>query len=136
MVTRTARRARERGLTLIEVTTAISLATIMAGAAIVATGEHFRFIAGSFEEAAAARAAAARLEALAAGAAPLAPGDRAFALASETAGALPGVRGEERVRARGPRLFSVEVAIVWPVPAEGRERRVALETLVAAEDAP
>lgn len=130
-------RRRERGFSLMEVVVATSIAVVMTGAITVAHEAHFGFIARSFEETVAARAAAGRLEEVGAGRGPLAEGVRAFALDPALARSLPRARGEERIRALEPGLFEVEAAVVWPDARErDAERRYALTTLVAREEKP
>jgi hypothetical protein len=122
------KRRGERGLTILEVVIATSVATVVTSAAVVATGTHFEFARVAFERAVAERAVAARLEALAAGAALLVPGQHAFALHPSLAASVPGARAEETIEEVESGLFAIEAAVVFP---DGRT--VHLETIVAAE---
>jgi hypothetical protein len=118
---------------MVDVTFALSIVSMFVGAIVLASERHFAFIAYSLDAAAAERAAAARLEALAAGAAPISAGRRDVPL-PVSPGALPGGRCEEEVREVEPGLFQVEVAVSWPGRGAEGERRIRLATLVAREE--
>lgn len=138
MVRRDAHPRRDRGNILAEVVVALGCATTLAGSAVVATSAHFELAERAFERRVAERAAAARLEALSAGAVPLAPGERAFPLDPALADSIRGARGEERVRVLEPGLFEVEAAVILRGRPERNgtvpEHRVALTTLLAREE--
>ena len=129
--------ARARGSMLIETVVGLSLATILAGGAVLATSAHFEVAGATLDRRVAERAAAARLEALAAGTVPLSTGEHAFALDPALATSIPGARGLERVRALAPGLFEVEASVVLPgLPTRDgppEPRRIGLTTLVASD---
>lgn len=127
------RRRTERGTTLFEVVIATMFFTAAIGGLATVTAAHFAFVAGAFERTVAERAAAARLEALAAGGAPLAAGVRPFEPEPWARESLPGARGEERLVEHAPGVFAAEAAVIWRSSRDGEDRRAALATLIAAE---
>lgn len=120
-----------RGFALAEVLFATAIAGTFIGAVAIAGGAHLAFIAASFDETVARRAAAARLEEAIARPERLAPGARGFAV-----DALPGARGEEEVREVEPGLLAVLVRVSWKTAGIEGERALDLATLVAREEGP
>ena len=125
---------RERGLTVLEAVVSAGMLLTVTGALLAVGAGSSRTLGEAFRETAAARAASARLEALAAGRAGARIGTHAFPPDPEIARPLPGAEGEEEVRQAGPGLLSVEVRILWKGPG-GDGRRLAVATLVAGEAA-
>lgn len=94
-----------RGFTVIEAVVALAVLTLVATSVLVGEGAQLHGVARSFDELAASRAAAARLEELAATDAPLAPGVSAFPVE------VPGCRGVQTVRRIEPGLFEVTARV-------------------------
>jgi hypothetical protein len=95
--------ARDKGLTVLELVIALAVLTVIVTSVMVGERSQLAGVTRSFDELAASRAAAARLEELAE--APLAPGRTTFDVA------LPGCLGLQTVRELTPGLYEVSVRI-------------------------
>jgi len=93
----------ERGLTILELVIALAVITVIVTSVMVGERSQLAGVTRSFDELAASRAAATRLEELAE--APLTPGRTTFDLA------LPGCLGLQTVRELTPGLYEVSVRI-------------------------
>jgi hypothetical protein len=113
-----------KGHTIIETVIASSMFVILASAGFVGGAAHFREIGRSFDDLAGTKAAASRLEALAADAAMLIEGEHTFDVGR------PGMIGLERVTAREPGLYEVLVRVTTE---DGRVSGE-LTTLIAREE--
>jgi hypothetical protein len=112
-----------RGFTVIEAVVALAVLTLVATSVLVGEGAQLRGVARSFDELAASRAAAARLEELAVADPPLVPGESTFPVD------LPGCRGVQIVRRIEPGLYEVTAR----VEHDGR-RHVELVTRLARKE--
>lgn len=112
---------RERGHTLMQVVIAISMLTILSGAALSGGNSHFTTIGRAYDELRASEAAADRLEAIAADDAAPTIGERGFE-------AGPGMEGTETIAEVRPGLYEVRVRVTKP-----GARPAILTTLVARE---
>jgi hypothetical protein len=121
----------EGGWTYLEMIGSLAILVIILGAVSSAQTQDFRYLAESFDETTAERAAASRIETLLAGKAEPAEGSRTVEPDPRLEEALPGVRLVEVVRRTEPGLFSVEVRVLWR-GAGGQEHAYSLTTLVAA----
>jgi hypothetical protein len=117
---------RERGLTVLEVVVALAVLTIIVTSVMVGERSQLAGVVHSFDELAASRAAAGRLEELAG--APLVVGETTFDVDAQ---ALPGCVGVQRIREVTPGLFEVSVRI----ERARAERAVQLTTLMVREEA-
>lgn len=121
---------RESGLSILECVVCLSILVVLLGAVTSSRDREMRWVADTYRETAAERAASSRLEEIAeAGTAPRA-GTRAFVLDDDSARILGDARCEEEVREAGPGLVAVEVRVRWR-SVDGSERTAVLATLVA-----
>ena len=112
----------EKGLTVLELVIALAVLTVIVTSVMVGERGQLAGVTRSFDELAASRAAAARLEELATS--PLAPGQTMFDVA------LPGCLGLQTVREVTPGLFEVHIR----VEREKGRGATNLMTLMVRED--
>ena len=93
----------ERGLTVLELVIALAVVTVIVTSVMVGERSQLAGVTRSFDELAASRAAATRLEELAE--APLAPGQTTFDVS------VPGCLGLQTVRELTPGLYEVTVRV-------------------------
>ena len=110
-----------RGHTVIEAVIALAVITIVASAVLVGEGAQLRGVKQSFDELAASRAAAGRLDELSLPGAKLATGETLFPVD------LPGAHGVQRVRRLEEGLFEVTVVV------HGAQGKFELTSLIAEE---
>ena len=116
----------EAGFTVLEVTVALVIVTVLVTAALGGIRAHQVTAVRSFDRLAASRAAASRLETLRDPSCPLAAGSTSFAPD------MPGATGAQQVTSLEPGLF--EVAVV--VEHAGANVRARLVTRLARETEP
>lgn len=114
--------AREKGISVLELVIALAVITVIVTSVMVGERSQLAGVTRSFDRLAASRAAAARLEELAA--APLEPGRTMFDVD------LPGHLGLQTVREVTPGLFEVRVR----VERENGGGATSLTTLMAREE--
>jgi Tfp pilus assembly protein PilV len=124
-------RRRARGFSMFEAAVSVVVLTVIAASVAMTGSSEIRHFARSHEETVAGRAAASRLETLAASRDPLAPGTTAFDL-GDAAASLKSGAARQTVTQEEPGLFRVETEVTWRA-ADGTDARVVLATLVARE---
>lgn len=112
----------EKGITILELVVSLAVLTVIVTSVMVGERGQLAGVARSFDELAASRAAAARLEELAD--VPLEPGQTTFEVS------VPGCLGLQTVREVTPGLFEVHVRVERD---RGRGATI-LTTLMARED--
>ncbi|MEN8151363.1 MAG: prepilin-type N-terminal cleavage/methylation domain-containing protein [Planctomycetota bacterium] len=98
---------RERGYTVMELTIAVAVVAMLAGAALSGGTAHFATVGRAYDELRTSEVAADRLEMVSAADAAPVPGERTFVVPA-------GMSGSERVRVVEPGLYEVRVRVTKP----------------------
>ena len=126
------RRGHSRGFSMLEASISLVVLTVIATSVATTGSSQMRYFSRSHEETVAERAAASRLELLAATPEPIAEGTTEFALDRTAAEGLHAASARQTVARVEPGLFRVETEVTWTA-ADGGTAHVRLATLVAQE---
>lgn len=125
--------ARQGGFTVIELTVAAAVLSVLAAAIVHAGAGQGRVIRQSLCETQALRIAQSELESMQATSSALFVGSGRFAL-PEDGGVLPGGYGSRSLREVESGLFEVEVCVCWLPSGASDEREVRLVTRIACDE--